>query len=131
AIFVFPGSFLTVSLATSAGVLLAGLVAGAMAWRRVVVGPARFTWVEFIMLGLPLIAMAVVGFGLTNFERIVLKVYYDAGSVAIFAAAYALARQPIDMLGNAINMGAFPEAVGRFDTDGPEAAGRFLSQLLA
>jgi O-antigen/teichoic acid export membrane protein len=131
AILIVPGSFLAVSLGSSVGVLLAGLIAGFIAAPRVVKGPARFTWVEFMKLGLPLIAMAIVGFGLNNFERIVLKVYYDAGSVAIFAAAYALARQPIDMLGNAVNMGAFPEAVGRFDAEGPEAAARYQSQLLA
>jgi O-antigen/teichoic acid export membrane protein len=129
-ILVFPGSFAAVSLGSSTGVLLAGLVAGYVAAPRIVAGPARFTWVEFMTLGLPLIAMAVVGFGLNNFERIVLKVYYDAGSVAIFAAAYALGRQPIDMLGNAVNMGAFPEAVSRFDTNGPDSAARYLSQLL-
>ncbi len=131
AIMTFPGSFLTVSLASSAGVLVAGLVAAAIASSRLVPGPARFTWIEFMKLGFPLIAMAVVSFGLSNFERIVLKVYYDAGSVAIFAAAYALARQPVDMLGNAVNMGAFPEAVSRFDADGPKAAALYLSQLLA
>jgi O-antigen/teichoic acid export membrane protein len=127
----FPATFLTVSLGSSAGVLIAGLIAGLFAASRVVQGPARFTWLEFFKLGVPLIVMALVGFGLGNFERIVLKVYYDAGSVALFAAAYALARQPIDMLGNAVNMGAFPEAVSRFDSDGPAAAGQFLSSLLA
>ena len=131
AVAVFPPTFLTVSLGSSAGVLLAGLVGGGLAASRVVAGPPRFTWIEFFALGVPLILMAVVGFGLTNFERIVLKVYYDAGSVAIFAAAFALARQPIDMLGNAVNMGAFPEAVSRFDTDGPGAVGQFLSHMLA
>ncbi|MEO9231393.1 MAG: polysaccharide biosynthesis C-terminal domain-containing protein [Devosia sp.] len=131
AILVFPHSFLTVSLGSSAAVLLAGFVAAFVASSRLVPGPARFSWVEFMKLGLPLIAMAVVSFGLSNFERIVLKVYYDAGSVAIFAAAYALARQPIDMLANAVNMGAFPEAVSRFDADGPKAAADYLSQLLA
>lgn len=131
AVLVFPATFLAVSLGTSAGVLVAGIVAGLFAARRVVPGPARFTWLEFFKLGVPLIVMAVVGFGLTSFERIVLKLYYDAGSVAIFAAAYALARQPIDVISNAVHMGAFPEAVSRFDTDGPAATARFLSHLLA
>ncbi|TKB76725.1 MAG: polysaccharide biosynthesis protein, partial [Mesorhizobium sp.] len=58
-------------------------------------------------------------------------IYYDAGAVAIFAAAYALARQPIDMVANSINMGAFPEVVSRFDDEGPAASGRLLSQLMA
>lgn len=131
AIFVFPGSFLVVSLGSSLGVLIAGLFAGAMASRRVIAGPPRFTANDFFALGVPLIVMALVGFGLNNAERLLLKVYYDAGAVAIFAAAYALARQPIDMVANAINMGAFPEVVNRFDVEGPAAAGRFLSELMA
>jgi O-antigen/teichoic acid export membrane protein len=99
--------------------------------RRVVAGPPRFTHREFFALGVPLVVMALVGFGLNSAERVFLKIYYDAGAVAIFAAAYALARQPIDMVANAINMGAFPEVVSRFDVEGPAAAGRFLSDLMA
>ena len=128
---VFPGSFFVVSIASSLAVLIAGIVAGNLASRRVVAGPSRFTQKEFFALGLPLIIMALFGFGLNNAERMFLKVYYDASAVAIFAAAYALARQPIDMVANAINIGAFPEVVSRFDEQGPAAAGQFLSQLMA
>lgn len=131
AIVMFRHSFLTVSLGSSLGVLIAGIVACVMASRRVVAGPPRFTHKEFFALGVPLVIMALVGFGLNSAERVFLKIYYDAGAVAIFAAAYALARQPIDMVANAINMGAFPEVVSRFDEEGPEAAGRLLSQLMA
>ncbi|PDQ21755.1 hypothetical protein CN311_07200 [Mesorhizobium sanjuanii] len=131
AIMLFQDSFLTVSLGTSLGVLIAGIVAGIMASRRVVAGPPRFTQKEFFVLGVPLVIMALVGFGLHSAERLFLKVYYDAGAVAIFAAAYALARQPIDMVANAINMGAFPEVVSRFDEEGSAASGRLLSQLMA
>jgi O-antigen/teichoic acid export membrane protein len=131
AIAVLPHSFLVVSLGSSAAVLLAGLVAGAIAARHVVAGPPRFGHREFLALGVPLVVMALVGFGINSAERLVLKAYYDAGAVAVFAAAYALARQPIDMIANAINMGAFPEVVSRFDDEGPAAAAQFLSQLMA
>jgi O-antigen/teichoic acid export membrane protein len=78
-----------------------------------------------------LIAVAVLGFGLNSAERVILKIYYDAGAVAVFAAAYALARQPIDTIANAINMGGFPEMVSRFDREGPQAAARHLSDQMA
>jgi len=123
-------SFLTISLASSFGMLVAGLVASVVAFRRVVPGPARFTHREFFALGIPIVAMAVVGFGLNNAERIFLKIYHDATAVAVFAAAYALARQPIDMLANAINMGAFPEVVARFDDKGPAAASALLRNFV-
>lgn len=131
AIFLIHGSFLAVSLASSAGVLVAGAIALALVSRRVVIGPSRFTHRELFALGIPLIAAAIVSFGLNSAERVLLKIYYDAGAVAVFAAVYALARQPIDTISNAINMGAFPELVSRFDTEGPAAAGRFLSHQMA
>lgn len=124
-------SFLAISLASSGGMLIAGLVASVIAWRRIVPGPPRFTHREFFALGLPIVAIAVVGFGLNNAERVFLKIYHDATAVAVFAAAYALARQPIDMLANAINMGAFPEIVSRFDEEGPAAAGALLQNFIA
>jgi O-antigen/teichoic acid export membrane protein len=131
AILAFGGSFLMVSLASSLGTLVAGLWALATAMRGVVPGAPRFTRRDLFALGIPLIATAIVGFGLNSAERVLLKLYYDAGAVAVFAAAYALARQPIDIVANAINMGAFPEMVHRFDEEGPAAAARFLSRQMA
>lgn len=131
AVFAINGSFLTVSLASSLGALLAGLVALRLAGRGIVPGAARFTHGELLALGIPLIATAVVAFGLNSAERVLLKIYYDASAVAVFAAVYALARQPIDTIANAINMGGFPELVHRFDTHGSEAAGKFLGEQLA
>ncbi|WP_421759072.1 lipopolysaccharide biosynthesis protein [Devosia sp.] len=131
AIALFHDSFLMVSLASSLAVFIAGCAALWLALGRTVAGPSRFTYGELFALGVPLIITALVGFGLNNAERVILKVFYDAGSVAIFAAAYSLARQPIDMVANAINTGAFPEMVSRFDRQGPAAAAQFLSQLMA
>lgn len=131
AIMIFPDSFLVVSLGSSAGMLAAGIAASIVASRRVVVGPPRFTGRELFMLGLPLVVMALVGFGLNSAERLFLNAFHDAAAVAVFAAAYVLARQPIDMVGNAINVGAFPEVMGRFDEQGPAVAGELLSQIMA
>jgi len=131
AIAVFHDSFLMVSLASSLAALLAGAAALLIALGGVVPGASRFTYRELFALGIPLIVLAVVGFGLNSAERVLLKLYYDAGAVAVFAAAYALARQPIDAVSNAINMGAFPEMAARFDNDGSAAAGRFLSRQMA
>lgn len=131
AIMLAPGSFLSLSLGSSLGMLIAGLISGATALRRTVPGSARFTQREFFAFGLPLLVMALVGFGLNNAERLFLEAYYSPSAVAIFAAAYALARQPIDMVANAINMGGFPEIVARFDAEGPNAAAAFLARLMA
>jgi O-antigen/teichoic acid export membrane protein len=130
-ILIAPGSFLSLSLGSSLGMLIAGLISGATAFSRTVPGAARFTQREFFSFGVPLMVMALVGFGLNNAERLFLEAYYSAGAVAVFAAAYALARQPIDMVANAINMGGFPEIVRRFDTESPDAAAAFLARLMA
>jgi O-antigen/teichoic acid export membrane protein len=124
-------SFLVVSLSSSLGALIAALAACAIAIRGIVAGPARFTYRELFAIGVPMIVLAVFGFGLNSAERILLKLDYDAAAVAVFAAAYALARQPIDLVANAVNTGGFPELVSRFDRDGPKAAGAFLGQQLA
>lgn len=131
AITVFPNSFLVVSLGSSAGTLIAGITAIFVAMRRVVAGPSRFTERELFVLGVPLVVMALVGFGMNNAERLFLNAFHDASAVAIFAAAFVLARQPIDMVGNAINMGAFPEVMSRFDEQGPAASSALLSQIMA
>lgn len=124
-------TFVAISLASSLGMLTAGVISGIVAARKIVPGPPRFTHREFFALGLPIIAIALVSFGLANAERIFLKIYHGASAVAVFAAAYALARQPVDMIANAINMGAFPEAVGRFDEEGPAAAAALFKQFLS
>src|SRR4051794_4040290 len=69
AIFIFHNSFLMVSLGSSLGVLIAGLVASVMAFRRIAPGPARFTHRAFFAFGVPLIVMALMGFGLNSAER--------------------------------------------------------------
>jgi O-antigen/teichoic acid export membrane protein len=111
-------SFLVVSLSSSLGALIAALAACAIAIRGIVAGPARFSYRELFAIGVPMIVLAVFGFGLNSAERILLKLDYDAAAVAVFAAAYALARQPIDLVANAVNTGGFPELVSRFDRGG-------------
>ena len=131
AIAIFPKTFLVVSLGTSAGMLIAGVIAFVVASRRVTAGPARFTAHELFSLGLPLVVVALVGFGMNSSERLFLNAFHDATAVAIFAAAYILARQPIDIVGYAINVGTFPEVMSRFDEEGPTASGELLSQVMA
>ncbi|MBN8962792.1 MAG: lipopolysaccharide biosynthesis protein [Rhizobiales bacterium] len=131
AIEIFPKSFLVVSLGSSAGMLAAGVIAFAVASRQVSEGPARFTAHELFALGIPLVAVALVGFGMNSSERLFLNAFHDAAAVAIFAAAYVLARQPIDIVGHAINVGTFPEVMSRFDEEGAAASGELLSQVMA
>ncbi|MDO1582793.1 lipopolysaccharide biosynthesis protein [Rhizobium oryzicola] len=124
-------SFLAVSIASNLGTFVAGLAAGVIAMRQVVDGPSRFTSKEFFALGLPIIAIVLVSFGLHSVERVVLNEFHGAASVAVFAAIFSLARQPINTIANAVNTGSFPEAVSRFDEIGPEAASALFTQVMA
>ncbi|MBD8066766.1 lipopolysaccharide biosynthesis protein [Devosia sp. PTR5] len=131
AAFLLPRTFFVLSLGSSLAVLLSGTLALGLALKHTVPGPARFTVREFVGFGVPLVVMALVSFGVNNGERLFLNAYYDAGAVAVFAVAFALARQPIDTVANAVQMGAFPELVSRFDTSGPGEAARYLGDMLA
>lgn len=131
AITIFPKTFLVVSLGSSGGMLTASIIAFVVASRQVTAGPARFTAHELFALGIPLVAVALVGFGMNSSERLFLNAFHDAAAVAIFAATYVLARQPIDIVGHAINVGTFPEVMSRFDKEGPAASGALLSQVMA
>lgn len=131
ALLLIGGSFFVATLASSLGAVIAGGVGLALALARVVPGAPRFAYRDLLTLGVPLVVMALLAFGINSLERLILKFFYDASAVAIYAAAYALARQPIDVIANAINMGAFPEMVSRFDEHGPDAARKFLGQQLA
>ncbi len=124
-------SFLAVSLASSAGSLLVGAITSVVAAGRLTEGSSRFTRGEFFALGFPIVAVALVSFGLNSAERVILNAYHGAAPVAVFAAIYALARQPINMIANAVNTGSFPEAVARFDDEGAKAASRFFTQVMA
>ncbi len=123
--------FLAVSLAGSAAAVLAAALAFWLNRGQVKAGPAAFSYRALLGFGLPLLVVALVGFGLNNAERIVLKIAHDASAVALFAATYALARQPIDMIGNAVNMGGFPAFIALYDREGKAAAAASLTQQCA
>lgn len=131
ALLLIERSFLVAAFASSLGALVAGSIGLAIALSKSVPGAPRFTYRDLFTLGVPLVVMALLAFGINSVERLILKFFYDASAVAVYAAAYALARQPIDVVSNAINIGAFPEMVGRFDEHGPDAAGKYLGQQMA
>lgn len=81
-----------------------------------------------IIYGMPIIALTFVGYMVTNSDRLILKILAGAASVGIYAAAYSIARTPIDIIGNAVNQGGFPEMMRRHDQDGTSGASSFLRQ---
>ena len=79
-----------------------------------------------LVYGLPFIALSVVQYTVSGADRVVLKMLEDAASVGLYAAAYSLARVPIDVIGNAVNQGGFPDFMRLYDERGSDEAGAFL-----
>jgi len=81
-----------------------------------------------IKYGASLIVLTLLSSAVLGSDRYFLKVIGGAAFVGLYSAAYALGRQPIDMIGNAINQGGFPELMKRFDAGGLVAAEAFLAE---
>ena len=123
--------FLAASIAMSVATVTVGAVGLLLGWRGARSGPSPFSIRELVTLGAPLIVLGLLGVAMGSVDRVLIKLLMDAGAVGVFAAAYALARQPVDVLSNAINQGAYPELVRRFDTYGEADASSFVAQQLA
>jgi O-antigen/teichoic acid export membrane protein len=85
---------------------------------------------ERIRYGVPIVFLMVVTYLVTSSDRLLLQILASSASLGIYAAAYALARQPIEALANAVNQGSFPELIARFETGGRDAAARFIGETL-
>ena len=76
----------------------------------------------------PLLILSVLTIVANAMDRLVLQYYWAAAAVGGYAATYALARQPVDVLSNAINTGGYPSLVKHYDKDGRTRAAAFLSE---
>jgi O-antigen/teichoic acid export membrane protein len=79
-----------------------------------------------LIYGLPIIALQIVQYTVASSDRIALKLLTGASTVGLYAAGYALARVPIDIVGNAVNQGGFPAFMRVYDDEGPIGAARFI-----
>lgn len=129
-IYIAP-DFLVASLASGLATLIAGVLTVLVALRRTVAGEPRFDYRDLLYQGAPLFALAIVGFALGSVERLFLKGFWGADAVALYVAAYSLARQPVDVISNAVNSGGYPELIRRFDTDGQTVAAQFIAEQMA
>lgn len=130
ALFYVQPTFFAASVGSSLATFIAGVITVTLCLRRSVPGPARFEVRELFALGVPLIVLAILSFALGSVERLFLMGFWDASAVALYVAAVALARQPVDVLSNAVNSGGYPELIRRFDTEGKDAAARFIAEQM-
>ena len=114
--------FLAASLAGSAATALFGAWALAAARRRVAEDGRTMAASELTAFAAPMVTTTAVAFMVANVERLVLQVVTGAAAVGAYSAGYALARQPFEVLGSAVNVGGFPQLVGRYERDGEAGA---------
>lgn len=124
-------TFLAASIASSVATAGVGVLTVILAARLTLPGAAPFRVSELLHLGAPLIVLAILSFALGSVERLFLKAFWDASAVALYVAAVALARQPVDVISNAINSGGFPELIRRFDFQGRQAAAAFIAEQMS
>jgi O-antigen/teichoic acid export membrane protein len=126
-------SFVANSLATSSITMLFALVSFKMATGDTASESAQIaaTVRERLQFGVPIIVLSIAAYAISGADRVFLKFLTDPSTLGIYSAAYAIGRQPIDMIANSVNLGGFPELVRRYDLNGRLDASRFLGGQLA
>ncbi|MFD1191985.1 oligosaccharide flippase family protein [Phenylobacterium conjunctum] len=106
-----------------------GLTVLARIWPARGQGASTKGWVtEIVHYAWPLFFSCLLIALLNISDRSQLQWLLGPNAVALYAAAYAVGRQPIDVLLNAINVGSFTELVKAFDADGPTAGAAMLGK---
>ncbi len=129
-VFIGP-QFLPAALGLAGATLLSGML-GLFIAMRGVPRPrrARRGYLACLMYGLPIILSSALGYSLGWLDRYVIDVLIGPHGVAVFAAIYALARQPIELFMAPINNYAFPYLISTYERDGSAAASSVQAGLL-
>lgn len=119
----------SVALSLASGVVAAASLAASF---RTLARP-RFPTVGYLAalrFGAPLIVTALLTWVMTWFDRLVINHFAGAAAVGLYAAAYAIGRQPIELFIAPLNSYTFPMLVRRYAAEGPAGAGRFQAGML-
>lgn len=127
----FGSSFLTASLGVSLATLVMGLIGCAAAFRdmpRPTIPLAGYR--AALAFGLPIVLVTVLGQVVGWLDRFILNHAMGPASVGLYAAAFALARQPIELFSGSLNPYTYPTLVRSYLSDGREVAGRVQAGTL-
>ena len=133
AVYLVQPTFFAASLGVSLTTLALAVVACAAA-ARLLPWPAlpALGYRAPLLFGLPLVVVALASHVVGWLDRFILNAALGPASVGLYAAAYALARQSVELFSTALNPYIFPMLVRSYAADGPAAAGRIQSgNLLA
>jgi O-antigen/teichoic acid export membrane protein len=126
AVWLYEPTFLVASLGVSLSALFVGIIASAMALR----GLPRpiFPTVGYraaLIFGFPIVSVTMLAQIVGWVDRFILNDAFGPASVGLYAAAFALARQPVELFSNSLNPFLFPNLVRIYASEGAGPAARF------
>jgi O-antigen/teichoic acid export membrane protein len=128
AVYAIEPTFLAASLGISFTTLGLAVIACATAMQHLPKpGLPAIGYRAPILFGIPLVTVALASQVVGWLDRFILNAALGPTSVALYAAAYALARQPVDLFSGSLNPYIFPMLVRSYSTEGRGAAGRIQS----
>lgn len=123
-------SFLWPSLAVACSTALFAVIAVWSGYQGLARTGQRYRYRDITVFAGPLLILSVLTIVANAMDRLVLQFFWGAAAVGGYAAIYALARQPIDVLANALNAGGYPKLVESYERGGRAEASTFLSHQL-
>lgn len=128
---VLGAGFVHVSLGLAGATALAAFI-GLFQALRGVPRPklARTGYGAAFAFGLPIIGSGVLSYSIGLTDRYVVDLLIGPHAVAILAAAYSFARQPIDLFLGPLNTYAFPHLVRLYENEGAVVTGEAQAGLL-
>jgi O-antigen/teichoic acid export membrane protein len=123
ATFAIQADFVVTSLGVSLATLIPGVLACALAFRslpRPVL--SSYGYNAAFSFGVPIITIALVGQISGWLDRFIINHSLGPAVVGLYAAAFALARQPVQLFSGALNPYVFPNLVRAYMSGGRRAA---------
>jgi O-antigen/teichoic acid export membrane protein len=124
-------SFLSLSLAISLTTAISAFIGLALIARHIPrpVFPRR-GYIEPLAFGLPFVLAATLVYMIGWSDRFILNYFTGQASVAIYVAAYSIARQPVDFFIIALNNFTFPLLMRAYARGGRDEAGPVQTGIL-
>ncbi len=85
---------------------------------------------EIVSYAWPLLLSCFLTATMNAADRYQLQWWLGPHAVALYAAAYAIGRQPLDILFYSFNLGSFTELMKAYDMKGPKAASELLGRQI-
>ncbi|MEM7619010.1 MAG: polysaccharide biosynthesis C-terminal domain-containing protein [Pseudomonadota bacterium] len=130
--FAFDKNYFVLSLSFFGVTLIFGGITSSYAVRQY--GWASPDWAALkamLRYAIPLIAVFTLSAIIAMTDRLMLNELSGIAAVGIYAAAFALAKPPLDMIFNAVNLGGFAKLIAIYNSDGSEKALQFLQKKLS